>query len=118
MLKATWQSATLHRFYSLTLSLSTPPPMISAHQLPLRRANFLPNTCIRLHPVSDDPAGVQHRAVVASAKSLADGIEGAFGHVAGEGHNDLARECNLLGAALAGRVRHPAVKIFSDPFFD
>src|SRR5947208_17042689 len=92
--------------------------MISAHQLPLQRANFLPNTCIRLHPVSDDPAGVQHRAVVASAKSLADGIEGAFGHVAGEVHSDLTRECNLLGSALAGHVRHADVKIFSDLFLD
>ena len=80
--------------------------------------NDLADVGVHFHAVFDEAAGVQHRAVIASAEGFADGVERAFGHLAGEIHGDLARKGDVLRPALAGHVGEADVKMFGDLFLD
>src|ERR1700743_1213663 len=72
----------------------------SAHQLFFQIADHLPHAGIDFHAVFHEAAGVEHGAVVASAEGLADGAEGAFGHLPREEHRNLAGERDIFRAAL------------------
>ena len=73
---------------------------------------------VHFHAVFDEAAGVQHRAVIASAEGFADGVERAFGHLAREIHGDLARKGDVFRPAFAGHVGQADVKMFGDFFLD
>ena len=77
----------------------------SAHQLLFQIADDLPDARIDGHAVFHQTAGVEHGAVVASAKGFTNGVEGAFGHLPREEHGDLTREGDVFRAALAGQDR-------------
>ena len=65
---------------------------------------------VNLHAILHQPTGVQHRAVITTAKGLADGAERMLGELAAEEHGDLPREGDVFRPALAGHVSHAQVK--------
>src|SRR5439155_1851365 len=83
----------------------------SALQLFFQIVHDLADIRVNFHPIFDQSASVQHGAVVASTKGLADGVEGAFGELPREEHRDLARERNVFGSALAGHVGQADVEM-------
>src|SRR3954469_3795270 len=87
-------------------------------QLLFEVADDLAHLGIDLHAFLHQTAGMQHSAVIAPAKGLADRVEGTLRQLAREEHGDLPWERNLLGPAFAFHVGQTDVKMLGDLFLN
>src|SRR5581483_9088060 len=94
------------------------PRSLSTQQLLFEVLDHLPDVGIHFHAVLDQPAGMKDGAVITPAERLADRVERAFSHVAGQEHGNLSRKGNVLRTTLAGHVRKTDVKVLSHAFLD
>ncbi len=76
----------------------------------------LTDVCIHFHAVLYQSTGVEHRAVIPTAKGFTDSAEGGVGHMPGEEHGDLARKGDMFRAALAGHICQPNIEVVGDAF--
>src|ERR1039458_6106305 len=83
----------------------------SAHELLFQVADDLPDIGIHFHAVLNQPAGVQHGPMVATAECVADSAQRGFRHLAREEHGDLAWEGDALWPAPAGHVRQANIEV-------
>jgi hypothetical protein len=86
--------------------------------LGIEKADDLTGFFVLLHPFFDEFAGVDHGAVVFSAKCVADIHEGGIGVLPREIHGDLARERDVRWASFARHVREAHIEMLRDAALD
>src|SRR6266850_6071982 len=87
-------------------------------QLLLEVMDYLPDIRVNFHAIFNEPAGVEHGAVVAAAKGFTNGTERFFGHLTGEEHRNLARESDVLRPTLARHICQANVEMFGNFLLD